>query len=57
MKKNPGRRDRRLLQQRNRTEMSEKKSAVNERNMMWLLQRKHQFAKYAGTFLAGFNQG
>lgn len=57
MRKNPGRRDRRRLQQNNRTEMAEKKAAVNERNMMWLLQRKHQFAKYTGTFLAGFNRG
>ena len=57
MKKNPGRKDRRRLQQHNRTEMSEKKSAVNERSMMWLLQRKHQFKDYAGTFLAGFNRG
>lgn len=57
MKKNPGRRDRRKLQHNNRTEMSEKKSAVNERNMMWLLQRKHQFKEYTGTFLAGFNLG
>ena len=44
MKKNPGRRDRRLLQQRNRTEMSEKKSAINERNMLGLSKKKHQFA-------------
>lgn len=57
MRKNPGRMHRRKLQQNNRTEMSEKKSAINERNMMWLLQRKHQFAKYTGTFLAGFNRG
>ena len=57
MRKNPGRRDRRRLQQQNLTEMSEKKSAVNERNMLWLLKRKHQFKDYAGTFLAGFNRG
>ena len=55
MKKNPGRRERRWMESRNRKDHSDKKMAINEQNMMWLLQRKHQFKDYAGTFLAGFN--
>ena len=36
MRKNPGRRERRALIKRNRTVHSDKKQAVNERNMLWL---------------------
>lgn len=36
MRKNPGRRERRALIKRNRTIHSDKKQAVNERNMLWL---------------------
>ena len=36
MRKNPGRRERRALSKRNRTIRSDKKQAINERNMLWL---------------------
>lgn len=36
MKKNPGRKDRRSIVRRNRTKLSGKKQAVNERKMLWL---------------------
>lgn len=36
MRKNPGRRERRALIKRNRTIRSDKKQAINERNMLWL---------------------
>lgn len=35
MRKNPGRKYRRNLENQNRTEMSEKKQAVNERRLLW----------------------
>lgn len=36
MKKNPGRRDRRRLAKVNRTSDSAKRSAINERKLLWL---------------------
>lgn len=36
MRKNPGRREQRALIKRNRTIRSDKKQAINERNMLWL---------------------
>lgn len=36
MKKNPGRRDRRRLTKTNRTAYSAKRSAINERKMLWI---------------------
>lgn len=36
MQKNPGRKERRNLAIRNRTMRSDKKQAINERNMLWL---------------------
>lgn len=40
MKKNPGRRDRRALRNRNNKIRSDKKQAINERKMLWLSKKR-----------------
>lgn len=42
MRKNPGRRDRRQLARNNRTKLSGKKMAINERLQLWASKGKHQ---------------
>lgn len=43
MKKNPGRKERRWLQQKNRSKDSAKRSAMNERIQKWISKGKHGF--------------
>lgn len=42
MKKNPGRREQRALAKRNRTKLSDKKKAINERKLLWFSKGKRQ---------------
>lgn len=45
MKKNPGRRDRRWMIKKNRTDHSDKKQAINERKMLWLSKGRNREVK------------
>ena len=42
MKKNPGRREQRAFAKRNRTRLSDKKKAINERKLLWYSRGKRQ---------------
>lgn len=53
MRKNPGRKDRRRTHRINRTQYSEKKSAINERYMLWKrnwLKRRKKCAHFDKIF-------
>lgn len=45
MKKNPGRKDRRWMESRNRKGNSDKKMAINERLQLWANKKKHGYSE------------